>query len=210
MNIAVAQNHSRSGAGSRSRVLFSGAGGFTLSEIMVAMAIFSLVVIGVVYSHIFGLKMFNITATKLTASQGARAALNRVRDEIRSAKTVYVGNGNRAGFASVTGNAPRQGNAVRIVPSANTNISIWYYVDPQDEKLKRATTNQLEVIASFITNQVAFYAEDYLGNVLTNDQNNRVIKMSLEFYQWEFPVTRVGAYYDYYHLQTRITRRAIE
>jgi hypothetical protein len=41
--------------------------------------------------------------------------------------------------------------------------------------------------------------------VLTNDQNNRVIRMNLEFYQWEF-----SDVYEYYRLQTKITCRAIE
>jgi hypothetical protein len=36
--------------------------------------------------------------------------------------------------------------------------------------------------------------------------------MMLDFYQWEFPVAQAGAgaFYDYYHLQTRMTRRTIE
>jgi hypothetical protein len=68
------------------------------------------------------------------------------------------------------------------------------------------------VVARFVTNQVGFAAEDYAGNVLNTDQNNRVVRMNLQFYQWEFPVARAGAgaYYDYYQLQTRMTRRTIE
>jgi len=39
-----------------------------------------------------------------------------------------------------------------------------------------------------------------------------VIRMMLEFYQWEYPLAAAGqgAMYDYYRLQTRITRRLIE
>jgi hypothetical protein len=61
------------------------------------------------------------------------------------------------------------------------------------------------VVANFVTNLIPFRAENYLGQVLTNNQNNRVIRMNLEFYQWEFPEE-----YDYYGLQTKVTRRAIE
>jgi hypothetical protein len=69
-----------------------------------------------------------------------------------------------------------------------------------------------QMIAQFITNQFVFQAEDFQGNVLTNDENNRVVRMTLEFYQWKNPMARVGpgGRYDYYRLQTRVTRRLIE
>jgi hypothetical protein len=59
---------------------------------------------------------------------------------------------------------------------------------------------------------MVFRAEDFRGNILTNDRNNRVIRMMLEFYQWEYPIASAGpgGMYDYYRLQTRITRRLIE
>jgi hypothetical protein len=57
-----------------------------------------------------------------------------------------------------------------------------------------------------------FAAEDHLGNVLTNSQNNRVIGLRLQFYQIAFPVVAVGPgnYYDFYQLRTRVTRRMLE
>lgn len=188
--------------------------GFTLTEIMTAMAVFSLVTVALLSSHLLGLRMFNITATKLSASAGARAALNQMRDEIRSGKTLYVGMGNSTGFTNTAANSPCQGNALQIYPTTATNVFVRYYLDTTAQKLKRVANgnSKAETISSYITNQVAFYAEDYAGNILTNEQNNRVIRLSLEFYQWEFPVAQVkaGAFYDYYHLQTRIARRTIE
>jgi hypothetical protein len=181
---------------------------------MTAMLIFSLVVVALVYTHLFSLRMFNITATKLSASAGARKALNLVRDEIRSGKTLYVGNGDNLGFTRIADNRPQEGNALQIYPTASTNTYVRYYLDPVNQELKRvvAGSTQPFVIARFITNQLAFRAEDYAGNALTNSQNNRVIRMTLEFYQWEFPVARAGAgaFYDYYRLQTRMTRRTID
>jgi prepilin-type N-terminal cleavage/methylation domain-containing protein len=190
-----------------------GRAAFTLAEMMVAMAIFLLVLTSVLYSHLFGLKMYNVTSTKLIASHGARAALNRVRDDIRSGRVLYVGVGTSTAFNNISTNSPHQGNAVQIYPTANTNTFIRYFWDASDQRLKRAAsgTTQIEVIASFITNQIVFRAEDYLGNALTNDVNNRIIKMTLDFCQWELPsVQVVGGYFDYYRLQTRITRRTIE
>jgi hypothetical protein len=185
---------------------------FTIVEIMTSMAIFSLVILGVLYAHLFGLRVFNISATRLSASQGSRAALNRVSEDVRSGRLLYVGNGSSAGFTNTPLNKPRLGNALEIFPSGGTNAFVRYFMDPSAKALKRfdSSSGSLVVVAPFITNQIVFTAEDYAGNVLTNDQNNRIIRLDLDFYQWEFPVAQVGAYYDSYHLQTRISRRNIE
>jgi prepilin-type N-terminal cleavage/methylation domain-containing protein len=184
---------------------------FTLTEIMVAMAIFSLVIVSVIYSHVFGMRMYNVTTTKLNASDQARSALNHVQDEIRAARLLYVGNGTASSFTQVSADNPRAGNSVQIYPTTDTNTFVRYYVDAQDLALMRKTSDgQLDRISNFVTNQIAFRAEDYKGNALTNDLNNRIIKMTLEFRQWEFSSTRAaGNYYDYYCLQTRITRRKV-
>jgi hypothetical protein len=187
---------------------------FTLAEIMTAMGLFSLVVIGVVYAQLFGMRMFNITSTRLSAGDSGRKVLNRVRDDVRSGKVLYVGNGDSTHFTNITLNNLRQGNALQIHPTTDTNVFIRYYLDTTGQRLMRVASgsDQVQLVAPYLTNRIAFIAEDYAGHTLTNDQNNRVIRMELDFYQWEFPVARVGvgAYYDYYHLQTRMTRRTIE
>ena len=187
---------------------------FTLAELMTAMGLFSLVVLGMVYSQLFGMRMFNVTSTRVAASDSARKVLNRVRDDVRSGKLLYVGSGSSTGFTHVALNSPHQGNALQIYPTTDTNVFIRYYLDAASQTLRRTAsgTGQVQVLAPFLTNQIAFVAEDFAGRTLTNDQNNRVIKMMLDFYQWEFPVaqTGAGAFYDSYHVQTRITRRTIE
>jgi type II secretory pathway pseudopilin PulG len=187
---------------------------FTLAEIMIAMGLFSLAVIGVVYAHLVGMRMFTITSTRLSASDSARKVLNRVRDDVRSGKILNVGNGDGAHFTNIAFNGLRQGNALQIHPTTDTNVFIRYYLDSASQCLVRTAsgTGQVEVLAPYLTNRIAFYAEDCTGHTLTNDSNNRVVKLVLDFYQWEFPVAQVGAgaFYDYYHLQTRVTRRAIE
>jgi len=189
---------------------------FTLTEILIATALFSLVTVGVVYTHVFGLKMATLTNSKLVATENARRALNRVRDEIRSGKILYVGNGDDATFTPVAAGSPQVGNALQIHQTADTNVFVRYYLDTAEQSLMRKASgdNPIEQIAKYIniTNQMVFRAEDYLGNTLTNDQNNRVIRMTLDFNQWEFPIARAGGgnYYDYYRLQTKITRRAID
>jgi len=186
--------------------------GFTITELMTSMTIFSLVMVGVLYSHLFGLRCFNISATRLSACQSSRFALNRVCEDIRSGKLLYIGNGSSSGFTNIPLNSPRVGNALEIFPAVATNAYIRYFMDDGAQALKRfdSSSGKVLVIAPFITNQIVFRAEDYAGNALTNDQNNRIIRLDLDFYQWEFPVAQIGAYYDSYHLQTRVARRNIE
>jgi hypothetical protein len=192
----------------------SGGAAFTFVEIMTATGLFSLVVIGAVYSQLFGMRMFNITSTRLSASDSARKVLNCVRDDVRSGKLLYVGNGDGTHFTNITANALRQGSALQIHPTTDTNVFIRYYLDAGSQTLRRTASGgaQPKVLAPYLTNRIAFVAEDCTGHTLTNNQNNRVIRMTLDFYQWEFPVARAGegAFYESYHLQTRITRRTIE
>ena len=187
---------------------------FTLTEMLVASSLFGLVVIGTVYSHIVGMKMFNVNATKLSASASARSALNSVRDDIREAKIIYVGNGNALRFTNAPNGKLQEGNALQIYPTTSTNNFIRYYVNPVTRQLERKTSSSSEVkpVAFYLTNSIVFRAEDFEGHPLTNNQNNRLVRMVLEHYQWEFPVARagIGGHYDYYRLQTRMTRRAIE
>ncbi|PYK99296.1 MAG: hypothetical protein DME19_09095 [Verrucomicrobia bacterium] len=196
-------NSSGSGPATRVRA------GFTLPEIMVAMALFSLVVIGAVYTHLFGMRLYRITESKLSSTDNARSAVNRVSDEIRAAKMVEIGNGNSASFSVIADNLPQIGNALQVYASTNTNSFVRYFMDPKESALKSmpSGSSAATVVASFVTNALVFRAEDFLGNVLTNNQDNRVIKMTLEFYQLQYPIVRIGPgyLYDYY-----ITRRAIE
>jgi prepilin-type N-terminal cleavage/methylation domain-containing protein len=188
--------------------------GFSLTEILVSLAILGVATAALIIGQIYGMKMFNVTATKLGAAQGARTTLGVVRDDVRAGKMLYVGTGTGANFTNIVPGFPQEGNALRIFPTSDTNSHVTYYLDSSDQKLKRrfSGTGAIEVIAPYITNTAVFRAEDYAGNILTNAVNNRIIRMTLDFYQWEFPVAQagVGSFYDHYRLQTRISRRAID
>lgn len=176
------------------------------------MAIFMMLVGAVVTTQIMGLKLYRISETKLMGTAEGRAALNGVRDEIRMGKILIVGNGNAGTFAPIPDHAPQTGNALQIHPTTNQNLFVRYFLDAGSTSLKRLANGEVQTVANFITNQLVFSAEDFAGTVLTNNQNNRVIRMTLEFYQWEYPIATVesGGMYDYYRLQTRVTRRTIE
>jgi type II secretory pathway pseudopilin PulG len=190
------------------------AAAFTLPELMVTMVLFTFVVGGVVASHVYGLKLFQLSRSKLGASDEARRAVGLLTEEIRTAKSIKIGTGTLSGFTAIGSSSVQMGNSIQIYPSGATNVFIRYFWDGTDKRLKR-TTNGLSsayVVANAISNNVVFAAEDHLGNVLTNSQNNRVIGLTLQFYQLQYPTVTIGpgGLYDFYQLRTRITRRSLE
>lgn len=188
--------------------------GFTLNEIMVTMAILLMVLAGMLSAHLFGMRMLEITKAKLGANDEARRAIGWLIEEVRTAKIVKIGKGDLGSFAEVETGTKQKGNALQIYPTADTNTFIRYFWDAADNRLKRTTDGaaSVAIVASSITNQNVFTAEDHLGNLLENNQNNRVIGLTLQFYQIQYPIVPIGAgqFYDFYQLRTKITRRALE
>jgi hypothetical protein len=191
-----------------------GMAAFTLPEFMVTMVIFIFVIGGVIASHIYGLKMFQLARSKLGASDEARRAVGMLTEEIRTAKTIKIGTGGLGSFVGIATGSAQRGNAIQIYPTSATNAFIRYFWDGSDRRLKRTTNglNYASVVANAVSNTVVFAAEDHLGNTLTNNQNNRVIGLTLQFYQLQYPAVAIGSggLYDFYQLRTRITRRSLE
>lgn len=193
--------------------------GFSLVEMVMVVGIFALLVLGMVSAQLYSMRVYTLAATKLVATAGARQVMNDLRDQIRDANTVYIGNctSDWTTYADVT-NGNQAGNAVEIYPTTNSTPYLICYLDSTTSTnrlmLYTSSAGTVQELASYITNQVVFDAEDLYGNVLTNNQNNRVIRMTLQFSQWEYPIAHIGGTnfnsYDYYQLRTRVTRRAID
>lgn len=187
---------------------------FTLTEMMVTMGVFTILMAGVMSAHLMGMRLRRASEAKLSATASARLALNSIRDEVRTAKLLSVGTGARTTFTQSSSMAQQVGNSLQIYATTNTNNFVRYYMDNSEQALMRVTSSNStpRAVAENITNQVVFAAEDFRGNVLTNGQNNRVIRMVLEFYQKEYTVAQAtnGGMYDYSRVQTRIARRSIE
>jgi type II secretory pathway pseudopilin PulG len=199
---------------------------FTLLEMMMSVGIYLFIFVGVMVAiQIFGLRVYTLAATKLSATAGARKALNQIRDDIRSAKTLQVGTlaiaGSASSFAAIPNNAPAQGNALQLFPTTNAVPYTVYYLDTSGPTnflrgyTKTSTTTNIVTLAGYITNTIVFDAEDFQGNIVVNNpKNNQVYKMELDFYQWEYPIAFIGGIglnaYDFYRLRTRICRRAID
>jgi prepilin-type N-terminal cleavage/methylation domain-containing protein len=202
MNISTQQIHSRSR-------------GFTLTEMLVTMAIFGMVVVGILSLHIFGLKLNKMVEVKLQATEDSRRALGRLVSDIHAAGIVKVGTGSASSFTEAAFNAAQQGNALQIYPiKTNTTRYVRYYLDSGNNQLMRLDSASITpaFVSGWVTNRQVFSSEDFAGNVLSNNLNNRVIGINLEFYKLDNPSIHFGhgSYYDYYRLQTRVTRRSLE
>ncbi|HKW28466.1 MAG TPA: hypothetical protein VJT54_03960, partial [Verrucomicrobiae bacterium] len=88
-----------------------------------------------------------------------------------------------------------------------------FYKDPANPTniVCSLINGRLDILAKYVTNYYCFQAEDYQGNVLTNYDNNPVIRVTMQFSQWEYPIAVIGGNaanaYDYYQLRTRVARR---
>ena len=177
--------------------------GFTLPELLISITVFSLLVIGIVFANLYGLSMFRITETTLNATDDARKTIGKMADEIRTCKDSWVGNVKTGAFMAQLDGEIQQGTSLLI---SNKADYVMYFVNPSDQTFRRTTSTpgSAIVIAESITNAVVFSVRDHLGNVLTNNQNNRVIHLNLQFYQ----AKRHMQVADYYQLETSVTRRA--
>ncbi len=188
--------------------------GFTLVEIMIALSIFALIVGGVVVSNLIGMKLYEVNKVRLGASDEARSRLNELFDAVRSAKRVQVGQGSQTGFAEPASGSLQQGNALQLFPTTNLTVFSRYYQDTNDNTLKCLTSSNPvpAVIMDGVSNRVVFTAEDYLGNVLTNDQDNRVIGLSLQLFKLRDPDVSIGPgnLFDSYQLHRKMTRRTLD
>jgi hypothetical protein len=186
--------------------------------------------------QIFALRVYTLAATKLTATQGARSALNQIRDDIRQGKIIQVGStDNNGNFTSYGGTNLAVGNALQVFYQTNlaapyslywlqTNVigsgissNVLYWVSATTSS---STTQNLAV---YITNTDIFAAEDWnawptntmvIVPTSNNVVNDPTYSVKMQFYQWEYPIAVVGGAglnaYDFFQVRTRVCRRATD
>jgi len=192
--------------------------GYTLAEMLVTSAVFSLAISGFVYCQMFGMRQDQLVNSKIGASEQARMSFNDLTRDIRSAKVVQVGTfpsvpfANMSSFTVVPTGTMQKGNAIQLCMTTNTSSFWLYYFDTNAGQLRRqhtgATANRL--LAKYLTNTMFFQAEGFDGTVRTDNSHKEVIKVVMQFYQYQYPVTKIGpgCYYDFYELQLRATPHA--
>jgi hypothetical protein len=120
-----------------------------------------------------------------------------------------IGNGDDQGFKAVPNGDEQQGNAIQVSPTTDTNSFVRYYFDTNHQEFCRTVSGVAghTAVARYLTNNMYFRAEDYLGNVKTDLSYKYVIRVMMEFCQYQYPLTKVGpgCYYDYYKMEFKIT-----
>jgi prepilin-type N-terminal cleavage/methylation domain-containing protein len=182
---------------------------FTLVELMVAMSVFSFATIGLVYVHLFAMKQDELANSKMGASDQSRRGFDTLATDIRSAKIWQVGNGALSSFTPIANGQAQQGTALQLSLSTDTNTYIRYYFDPAKQTLSRMHSGVAgtKLIAQNLTNSMYFSAEDYRGNIQTNLSHKGLIHVMMQFWQYQYPLTKVGPgyFYDFYKMEFRLT-----
>jgi prepilin-type N-terminal cleavage/methylation domain-containing protein len=204
MNTALVNYPRRQAANRRRQAL-------TLVELMIAMTIFSMVVLGFVTLQMFGLRYDQLVQSKLGASDQSRQMLEKMGWEIRSAKMWEVGNVSGSSFVEIADGQPQRGTGIRIYTSIVTNTYIQYYFNTNTRTLLRSQSgvSGSKIIAQDLTNTMTFQAEDHRGTVQTAGTGlwRNCIRVILEFAQYQYPLTQVGPgkLYDYYKMEFKIS-----
>jgi prepilin-type N-terminal cleavage/methylation domain-containing protein len=190
-------------------------GGFTLPEILIAMTVFGFVVAGILAANLFGMRMVQANETKLNATEWSRNTFSKITEEIHACNSVSVGNmTTNEFFEGLLPGEAREGNAIEIQPTTNTAVLIHYFVDSSDGTFRQSVltngvTTSTVILADSVTNTTAFTAESLINGtfqVLTNNQNNQVIHLTLDFYQ---PQSYMQNSY-YYQLETSVAPRIVQ
>ncbi len=204
--------------------------GFTLVEIYTVAAIMVILVIAVTACQLFALRIYSVSATKLTATQGARKGMNEIRDQVRAASLLWIGNYSITNntFSRITEGTNFEGNAIAVFPANNTNDGTVFFMNQSESNLCSVlitntvidTTTLVTNIVNYITNYYVFSEETAITNsdgsfgyfVAPQNYENPTIHMLFQFSQWEYPLAGVGngAMYDYYQLNCRVTPRCID
>jgi hypothetical protein len=218
--------HNPAPAGSR---LACRAQAFTVAEMMVSVFIFTFMILGIIYTWMFGMRFDQLVCSKLGASDKSRMSFDLLTGDIRSAKWWKVGNctllsadpvTNAATFAYCTNAMNQVGNAIRLSLNGDTNSPAYvvYYFDTNACQLCRWSNGlaQVQIVAQNLTNSgvlgngttntsMTFQAQKYDGTLAQDWQYKYMLVTTMEFCQYQYPLTRVGPgnYYNYYRIQLK-------
>jgi prepilin-type N-terminal cleavage/methylation domain-containing protein len=186
--------------------------GFTLTELMVSMTIFTLVIAGMIAGHIFGLKVFQLTRSNLGAADAGQMLSALMGSDIRAAQAIKLGRGDQRSFQELSPQEIQQGNAIQIYTSGDTNDFVRYYVTEADKRLVAVSPDgsRNRVVAEGLISTNVFLAEDAGGRTLTNRQNSFVLAVNLQYSKVpgsDAPVGK-GNYYDTFRWQMKFALRA--
>jgi hypothetical protein len=169
-----------------------------------------MVVGGVLIGNSFGMRILGIVQPKLLAHEESVRIIRRLSNDISESKFVRVGNWDGTSFSVIADGSSKQGNAIQLYGSFDTNEFIQYFHDTGDNMLKRMTNGgSTEVVATAVSNNQVFAAEDYQGTVLTNERPRVTISAVLDFYELAGSGTPIGTntYFTSYALNIKVASK---
>jgi hypothetical protein len=195
--------------------------GNTLIEIMFAVTIMTMLIIGIMSAHLLGLREDQWVESKAGASDSSRKVLQQLPKDIKSSKMWFIGNMSGNSFVIATNSA--QGTALQLFETTNGSAYILYYFDltysnNSDVHLMRNATNTVwspvllaSNLVNWLGNGYTFQVEDFNGNLATNAGNSKgykqLIHTTLQYCLFQYPLTQVGTngLYDFYKMEFRAT-----
>jgi type II secretory pathway pseudopilin PulG len=194
--------------------------GMTLVEMMFTFFLMGVVIAGVMSANFLGLRENKLMESKAGASDSARRYINQMLYDIRSAKGFDVGTMSGTNFTAVT-NGSFQGSGLKLyMVAVSTNqvvdasrYTLYWFDTSQTNNSNgmlwrmNSTNGAAVVIVSNLINTFTFTSEDYLGNTQSVRTYKGVIHCTLQFSQFQYPLTPVGTngLFDYYRIDCRAT-----
>lgn len=175
--------------------------GFTVVELLTAMAIFLVVVACLVTVQLLGMRMNAMAAGKLESTAAAMKSLNYMRKQVLGAFAVQIGNGDNSSFTSNGTN----GDAMEIFPGTNLNNYLRYYWSSNTLCEVNSSNSQVTVIANSITNQPVFEMVDFQGNMSSTSREHFSIRLTLQFAELAYKVPTNK--FEYFTMVTEMTPR---
>lgn len=192
--------------------------GFTLPEMMVTLAIFSIVVLGVVSVNLFGMRMIELTEPKMLADAEARRFLDEFVRDVREARNVILMNGTTPSS---------EGDLLQLeyrAASDDLTTYITYELDAAFQELIRYETDEngvsspARLVASGIANTGIFRREisGALGDLTSNqvplanlDSGRSVIALQLVYSRLHPTHYEVGPHQRFksFTLRTKVAYR---
>jgi hypothetical protein len=187
-------------------------------------------VLGIIFTWLFCLQWDELVCSKLGASEMTRMSFDQLTGDIRSSKWWKVGtasnNGTTVSFSSCTNQMCQQGNAIKLSSTSDTNSPAYaiYYFDTNALQLCYWSNGMANVtiLVQNLTNSgtlgngatntsMTFHAEQFnsstnLTEPVSLDWTYKyMIVTTMEFCQYQYPLTKVGPgyYYNYYRVQLK-------
>ena len=194
--------------------------GMTMIEMMFTFLLMGVVIGGVLSANFLGLREGRLMESKAGASDAARRYINQLLYDIRAAKGFDIGTMSGTNFTAIT-NGTYQGPGLKLYTVAvSTNQVVdatrytLYWVDPSQTNSGNgmlwrlnSTNGTAIIIVSNLINTLYFTSEDYLGNTQSVRTYKGVIHATLQFSQFQYPLTPIGSngLFDYYRIDCRAT-----